>query len=315
MEHYHFNIMSRRSFLDRSMKTGMAVALSTLVDIPLVMKRALAEGNIGLNGKKLLFIWLRGANDGLNSLIPIEDGAYSTSRPTLRVPKDPGETYNNAIKGPATYPVNTDPSADTYSYRMGIKLGNGFAALHPALKFLAPVYNAGDLALIHRVAYPKQSRSHFDSQNYWENGTPNNNLVKDGILYRTMLEAANARINAVNAVSIQSALPLILRGSDLALTNLSDVSRYSLLGIPNTNGVAKATLSVSNANMFPFPLKQNRELLDLHYDNLVRTLPSFAEISANLNAPPLPDSSATDGDYPYELFPRDNNSNGGYMRP
>jgi uncharacterized protein (DUF1501 family) len=114
--------------------------------------------------------------------------------------------------------------------------GNGFAALHPSLKFLAPLYNAGDLAIIHRVAYPKQSRSHFDSQNYWENGTPNNNLVKDGILYRTMLEAANAKINAVNAVSIQSALPLILRGSDLALTNLSDVNRYSLLGIPSNLG-------------------------------------------------------------------------------
>ena len=50
---------------------------------------------------------------------------------------------------------------------------------------LAPVYNGGDLALVHRVGYPKQSRSHFDSQNYWETGNPNNNLVKDGILYVT----------------------------------------------------------------------------------------------------------------------------------
>ena len=28
-------------------------------------------------------------------------------------------------------------------------MGNGFAAVHPSLKFLAPLYNAGDLALIH----------------------------------------------------------------------------------------------------------------------------------------------------------------------
>src|SRR5262245_43096054 len=101
MEHYHFNILSRRSFLDKSVKTGLAVALSTLVDIPMVMKRALAEGNIGLNGKKLLFIWLRGANDGLNSVIPILDPSYATSRPQLRVPVDPGTNYGTP--GPADY--------------------------------------------------------------------------------------------------------------------------------------------------------------------------------------------------------------------
>ena len=40
------------------------------------MKQALAEGSIGLRSmakKKVLFIWLRGANDGLNSVIPILD--------------------------------------------------------------------------------------------------------------------------------------------------------------------------------------------------------------------------------------------------
>src|SRR5206468_12113685 len=70
MQNGNFNLITRRAFLDRSLKTSMAVALSTLVDIPFVMKRALAEGSIGLNGKKVLFIWLRGANDALNSVIP-----------------------------------------------------------------------------------------------------------------------------------------------------------------------------------------------------------------------------------------------------
>ena len=88
--------------------------------------------------------------------------------------------------------MNVLPGAPTYSYANGIRLGNGFAALHPSLKFLAPAYNAGDLALVHRVAYPKQSRSHFDSQNYWENGSPNYNVSKDGIFYRTILESGLA---------------------------------------------------------------------------------------------------------------------------
>src|SRR5687768_15631829 len=263
MEHYHFNILSRRSFLDKSVKTGLAVALSTLVDIPMVMKRALAVGNIGLNGKKLLFIWLRGANDGLNSVIPILDPAYATSRPQLRVPTDPSATYN--LAGPADFPLGSD--ADMYAYKMAIKLGNGFAALHPALKFLAPVYNSGDLALIHRVAYPRQSRSHFDSQNYWENGNPNNNLSKDGIFYRTMLEYIRDQGNAASAltgVSIQGSLPLILRGSDAPMTNLTDPLRYDLLGIPNdASGNLKATNFLNAANAFVVPEKANRGLLQL----------------------------------------------------
>src|SRR5437867_2737937 len=92
----NLNVITRRSFLDRSLKTGAAVALGTLMDIPLFVKRALAEGNIGISGKKLLFIWLRGANDGLNSLIPILDPAYATSRPNLGIPADPATNYSSS---------------------------------------------------------------------------------------------------------------------------------------------------------------------------------------------------------------------------
>src|SRR5688572_3123641 len=281
MEHYHFNILSRRSFLDRSLKAGAAVALSTLIDIPLVMKRALAEGNIGLNGKKLLFIWLRGANDGLNSVIPIRDSAYASSRPTIRVPGDPGTDYT--VSGGCDFPINSLSDDDTYSFANAIRLGNGWAGLHPSLKFLAPVYNAGDLALIHRVAYPRQSRSHFDSQNYWENGSPNNNLIKDGIFYRTMLEYLKDQGTAASAltgVSIQSSLPLIFRGSEAPMTNLTDPTRYDLLGIPNTtDGNWKATNMINRANAAAFPSKHNRGLLSLQYDNLKNTLGEFAAIN------------------------------------
>ena len=71
MSKSNLNILNRRAFLSQSFKMSMGVALATLADIPFVMKRALAEGNIGLNGKKILFIWLRGANDSLNSVVPI----------------------------------------------------------------------------------------------------------------------------------------------------------------------------------------------------------------------------------------------------
>ncbi|HXG46526.1 MAG TPA: hypothetical protein VNO52_02795, partial [Methylomirabilota bacterium] len=280
------NIISRRSFLDRSWKTGAALALASLTNIPPVVKRALAEGQIGLNGKKLLFIWLRGANDALNSVIPALDPAYASSRPTIRIPLDPGTDYSLGGRG-CDFPVNDTSNADTYSYASAIRLGNGFAALHPSLKFLAPVYNAGDLVLVHRVGYPRQSRSHFDSQAYWENGSPNNNLLKDGIFYRTMLEYLRDRGTAASAltgVSIQSSLPLILRGSEAPMTNLTDPNRYALLGIPNnTNGVQKARAALNSANSIPFPAKRNRALLQLQYENLNQTLDVFAGIDFDEN--------------------------------
>ena len=326
MQQSNLNLITRRSFLDASFKTSMAVALSTLVDIPFVMKRALAEGTIGLNGKKVLFIWLRGANDGLNSLIPALDPAYASSRPTLAVPQDPATSYS--ATGPCDVPESG--AASIYDdYPFAIRTGNGFAALHPSLKFLAPVYNAGELALIHRVAYPRQSRSHFDSQNYWETGSPNNNLSKDGIFYRTIIESGLANTAPLTGVSIQSSLPLILRGSAAAMTNLTDPTRYDLLGLPNnTAGNAKATNFLNQANTSPFPAKKNRELLELQYANMKNTLSIFAGIDFTEAGNTFRDDVKTDGDtewYPqgqasndaqgYYLFPTTAVKNGGWRRP
>jgi uncharacterized protein (DUF1501 family) len=323
----HFNLLTRRSFLDRSFKTSMAVALATLTDIPFVMKRALAEGNIGQPGpdgklKKVLFIWLRFGNDGLNNILPIEDSAYASIRPTIGIAKDPAAapTYYSTPGScfDPTYYADIGGSLraaadDPYSYTRAIKLGNGFAAMHPSLKFLAPIYNAGDLALLHRVAYPKQSRSHFDSQNYWENGNPNNNLSKDGIFYRTIMESGLANSAPLTGVSIQSALPLILRGSQAAMTNLTSPTRYDLLGVPTTGGDNKAFNALAGANYYPFPEKRNRELLDLQYQNMSNTLRIFSAMDFSETGNVFRDDANTDSDTaPYYLFPTTNAKNGGY---
>jgi uncharacterized protein (DUF1501 family) len=306
----HFHILTRRDFLNYAGKAGMMAALSSLVDIPLVAKRALAaDSQLGRNGKKILFIFLRGANDALNSVVPIQDPAYATARPTIAIPKDPGTDYS--LAGACDNPINTLATAPTFSYPSAIRLGNGFAALHPGLKFLAPVYNSGDLALIHRVGYPKQSRSHFDSQNYWENGNPGSNVSKDGIFYRTIIESGLAHTAALTGVSIQSSLPLLLRGSQAAMTNLSDPNRYNLLGVPNTvAGNSKADLSMRAGSAYEFPWKRSRDLLSLQYRNMNETMSIFAGI--NFNAA-FTDDANTDGDtVPYNLFPNSNAENGGY---
>src|SRR5688572_30676563 len=107
----HFHIQTRRDFITTEAKYGGLAALASLTDIPLVMKKALAaESSLGRNGKKLLFIFLRGANDALNSVIPIQDDGYAPARPTLFIPKDPAVDYS-ASGGCDLSAFNTDPAA------------------------------------------------------------------------------------------------------------------------------------------------------------------------------------------------------------
>jgi uncharacterized protein (DUF1501 family) len=331
MKHHHINIINRRDFLSTVGKAGIAAALASVTNVPGFLKRAMAEGTIG-SGKKVLFIWLRGANDALNSVIPIQDSAYATSRPNVRIPTDAGTNYSTSGI-PCDFPQSGEDS--TYGdYPFAIRLGNGFAALHPSLKFLAPVYNAGDLALVHRVGYPRQSRSHFDSQNYWENGNPNNNLSKDGIFYRTIIESGLAG-QGVTGVSIQPSLPLILRGSAAAMTNLTDPERYDVFGVPSTaspGSNTKATNAIARANSYTFTPKQNRELLYSQFTSLQQTLQEFGAINFSEGGNTYQDDVKTDGDVNwvpinamgnsigdsakgYFLFPTSNDKNGGWRRP
>src|SRR5437870_12477197 len=94
-----------------------------------------------------------------------------------------------------------------------------------------------------------------------------------------MIESGLAHTAPLTGVSIQSSLPLILRGSDAAMTNLTDPTRYDLLGLPNNPpGNAKATNFLNAVNSVPFPAKLSRELLQLQYENMSKTLSTFAGI-------------------------------------
>ena len=124
--------------------------------------RQKAYAGDGSSNKRLLFIFQRGGNDGLNTIVPHGDNLYSSSRPSIGI-----------------------SLADMTA--AGTDLGNNFAGLHPQMAPIMSVFTPGELAVIHRVGYADQSRSHFDSQDYWEKGDPRGNQgVKDGMLYRQL---------------------------------------------------------------------------------------------------------------------------------
>jgi uncharacterized protein (DUF1501 family) len=296
----YINTLTRRDFLAHTLRAGAALGLAALTQVPPFARRALAQNSIGRNGKKLLFIFLRGANDALNSGIPILDPAYNnTIRPTIYIPPEPGLDYSAA--GPCDFPT---AGATQFDYANAIRLGNGFSALHPSLRFLAPVYNAGDLVMVHRVGYPKQSRSHFDSQAYWETGEPNS-ISREGIFYRTLLESGLYATNPLAGISIASSLPTSLQGNELAVTNISDPTRYDLLGTPTPSADQKLMNSILAGNQARFADKRSRGLLTLQYDNLVSTLNLFSTIDFTETG-----NTYTDPDTGFYLFPTTGTKNG-----
>ncbi|MBK9140434.1 MAG: DUF1501 domain-containing protein [Verrucomicrobia bacterium] len=285
------NLLTRRGFLDQTFRLALASAVGAAWHVPLFLRRALAQGELPSGARKLLFIFLRGGNDGLNTLVPWGDDAYNVqNRPSLYLPPpDPRST------APGRMPPEPDLTRS-------IDLGNGFAGLHPALKNLGPLYNDGHLALIHRVGYPRQSRSHFDSHRYWENGTPRADFTSSGIFYRALVETGLHLGRQFPAVSVQSRHPLLLRGP-LAFPNLSDPARYDLLGVTN-NGADRAKIlsALTQAHQVPHPERDNRPLLFGTGDGLSTSIEALRAIG-------LTDNNFFDTDGTTHLFPIDTASN------
>lgn len=196
---------SRRHFL----RSAVALGAYGTTYMSYLGRQAYAQG-VGGSNKKLLFIFLRGGNDGLNTLIPHGDSEYNDiNRPNLFI-------------------------SDTNA----LDLGNGFASLHPMMAPMMPLYNDGKLALIHRVGYVNQSRSHFDSQDYWEKGVPNNPTVRDGMFYRQLREMLDLSdpANSFAAATVDGSAFTALKG-ETPFPNFTSSSQFNFLG--NANEQAK----------------------------------------------------------------------------
>jgi hypothetical protein len=104
------------------------------------------------------------------------------------------------------------------------------------------------------------------------------------------------------------------------MTNLTDPTRYNLLGVPHDSntkatGDAKADAAIRTALGYDSPETRNSGLLELQYKNLTDTLSIFAALNFSEAGNTYVDDEVTDGDFPYYLFPTSNAKNGGYARP
>jgi uncharacterized protein (DUF1501 family) len=204
--------LDRRDFF-KSAAGVTALTLGLNVFSPPIFKRKLLAAPPPPGTKKLLFIFQRGGNDAINTVIPRGDTMYNaTLRPTLYLkPED-------AISLDGTNPL----------YPIDSTLQNSFVQLHPSLAPLMELYQSGDLAILHRVGYKNQSQSHFDSQQFYENGTTNP-AVDVGMIYRQANESLDLIHNHFAAVGISSSQMLALKGPN-PVPNIPDLTSFKFNG-------------------------------------------------------------------------------------
>jgi uncharacterized protein (DUF1501 family) len=167
---------NRRDFIKASaagclfMQASGAFAANALVSSPFTAKT-------GAN-KKLIWVFLRGALDGLHTVIPVGDPMLMAYRQTLLKP-----IQKNLL------PLNSHYS------------------LHPNLPFLHKLYLQKQMSPVVAVASGYRERSHFDAQDQMESGL---NITEhdDGWLAR----AAN-QIQG-KGIAISRSVPIALRGNN-----------------------------------------------------------------------------------------------------
>src|SRR5258708_2587878 len=146
--------ISRRAFIRRA-------AILSASGIVLLSPHAWAARSLDTDNKRrLIVVFLRGAVDGLNVVVPHGEPAYYDARPTIAI----GRT------GASDGLIDLD----------------GHFGLHPALAPMESQWRDGTLAFVHACGSPDATRSHFDAQDFMESGTPGVKSTQDGWLNRAL---------------------------------------------------------------------------------------------------------------------------------
>ena len=151
------------------------------------MPTAWAKPADGLTNGRLVFVFLRGAYDGLSATVPYADPAYARNRPHIGI-APPDGTANTALRLDDTF------------------------ALHPSLSPLMPLWKSGVLSFIPAAGSPDPTRSHFEAQVHWEIGMPGKSNSPRGWL-NALAELGAGDGTSPVALGVGEANPKILSGA------------------------------------------------------------------------------------------------------
>lgn len=153
--------MKRREFLSNTSKT---IALGTVlpgfsfsaIDKKSSLAALLADASSD-NDHVLVVIQLNGGNDGLNTLIPLDQYSnLAIHRPNILIPESKVLRINGTLK----------------------------TGLHPSMTGIQNLYNEKKVNFIQSVGYPDQNYSHFRSTDIWLSGSDADEVLNSGWMGR-----------------------------------------------------------------------------------------------------------------------------------
>ncbi len=152
-EHIAF---SRRNFLSTVGLAGAGSILMGGINITALASSPLASIlNSAETDRILVLIRLVGGNDGLNTIIPINQYSnYANQRPNIRIPENKVITLEEEFGMPDTMQV------------------------------LSNFWDEGKMSVIHSVGYPNQDLSHFRSTDIWDSASDSQTIDQTGWLGR-----------------------------------------------------------------------------------------------------------------------------------
>lgn len=175
--------LSRRDFIQNGLGfVSLGFSMPTLL---MQATSALADGATPASpkqqGKIFVVLEMAGGNDGLNTVMPIQNPLYAKKRPNIGVKA-------------------TD----------ALKIDNGLA-LHPSMGALGKLYEQGKVAVVTGVGYPNANRSHFESMDIWQSGKPKFGTEgRNGWLARYFDAAGHFVGDPLAGVALGGSLPLAL---------------------------------------------------------------------------------------------------------
>ncbi len=186
--------IDRRTLLRRSCLAASAAVLpkwraAGLIHPPGAGRKTSATDTV------LVVIQLMGGNDGLNTVIPLNDPVYRAARP--RVSLTPEQTL----------PVDAQ------------------TGLHPNLPRLHQYLDEGKLAIIQGVGYPRPDLSHFRSTDVWESGVAERNELT-GWLGRALDSLYRTDATSLHSISWGNESPNAFRGDAVITPAVFDPDHF-----------------------------------------------------------------------------------------
>ena len=213
--------VTRRQFV----KGGVAAFTVTFAAPEFLSDLARAQG---AHTRNLVVLYLSGGNDALSMLVPYNDQAYYSRRPTLAVPA--GQVLQ----------------IGTYSSKVAL-------GLHPRLTGLKSIFDQGRLAFIQRTGYQNQSRSHFQGTDIWSTANPNNSQGLGWI--GRYLDSLSPPVDPLVGWNTTSSLPRVLQAAQTSVPAIASPASYAFSS-PNSGTEATAERNAAVRLMSHVPVDQ-----------------------------------------------------------